>query len=533
MTRARLSPPLWAVVVFAAACYWRIGYAYGIGDHEEILPQLLRALDPSLFTRDPYLLAEDAAFSVRFVFLGALRVLSLGVGPEAAVFAVSVAAWAAVCWAAFRLAATLVPSRSAAALAVLASLATVHWTPGGNALVSRTLVPESIAWAPCLLAVEAFVRGRTVRAAVLLGLAAWLQPLMGLQVGLLLGLVSLWQMADGDARGALRRALAFGATFALVAAPVLLPTLLTQAGTAPPADGLATFYVTAYLRQAHHYLLFSQDPAALVKFGLVVAAGLGGLRVLRDRRPGTEHLRTAGRMMIVIAALCALYVVGTEGLESLTVAKMQFFRLTLVAKLVLLAWASGAVVALVPRAWRDRARGALGRPAVGWSLAAAVLAATVGGAVADVGRPGAMWYPRAYRQSDVAPVEAWIAARTPRDAVFLVPPGTTTFRSHALRGAAINFKPTTFRDDAMHRWLARLRTVAPAPLPPRTHGRAAVYRWREALDPAYHAHTPREWARLGDAFDADYALVDRRATATPPDGEPVYADGAWAVYPLR
>ena len=536
----RVGPPAFVAVLLAVACYGRIGYAYGTGDHEELLPQLLRALDPTLFPRDPYLLSEEASFSVRFVWLWTLRAACLVVPPPVAVFAFSVLAWAAVCAAAVRLAATLVPSRTAATLAVLAALATVYWTPGSNAFVTTTYAPESIAWAPGLLAVAASARDRWTTSAVLLGVTAWIQPLMGLQLGLLLGLVALWQLADGDVRGALRRAVAFGALVFAVASPILVPTLLTQVGTPPlPDDGLSTFFVTAWLRQAHHYLLSAQPVATLVKSALLVAAGLAGLAVLRrptpsaSAEPRVEHVRFAARTLAVIAGLVVFYVAMTEGAESLTVAKMQFFRLTLVAQLVLLTWAAGAAVSLVPARWRTAAESLFDRRAWGWAAACAALALTVGLAVADVGRPGAMWHPREHRATDLYRAERWIAAHTPRDAVFLVPPSTTTFRSHALRAAAVNFKPTTFRDDAMHAWLARIRTVAPSPLPDRSGGLEAITAWRSSLDSAYHAHRPAEWAALARRFDADYALVDRSATPTPPPGTPEATVGRWAVYRLR
>ena len=544
----RLGPAGFVVAGLTAVVYWRVGYGYGTGDHEELIPQLLRLVDPSLYPTDPYLLAEEEAFSVRFVWLWTLRAASLVVPPPVAVFCFSVLAWAAVCAAAFRLATALVPSRAAATLAVLAAIGTLYWTPGSNALWSATYAPESIAWAPALWAVAVFFEDRWTHAAVLLGVTSWIQPLMGLQLGLLLGLVALWRMADGDVLGALRRAVAFGAVVFAVASPILVPTLLTQVGAEPvPDDGLSTFFVTAWLRQAHHYLWSAQPAGTLVRFAVLIAAGLAGLGVLRKRagrvrdapeasgdatlRP--QHLRSAVRTLIVIAALVVAYVIGTEGAESLTVAKMQFFRLTLVAKLILLAWAAGAAAALLPARWRAWAEGLFDRPRLGWPASLLCVAITAHFTIADVGRPGDLWGPRAHRVADVYRAERWIAAHTPRDAVVLVPPSTTTFRVHARRAAAVNFKPTTFRDAAMHRWLARILTVAPTDLPDRRGGLDAVTAWRASLDSAYAAHTPAAWAALADTFDADYALVDRSATPTPPAGDPAFATDRWAVYRLR
>ncbi len=522
-------PPAFVVLLLALAGFWRLGYGYGTGDHEELLPQLLRLLDPSLFPTDPYLQGLDESFSVRFVFLHALWALSLVLTPPVAVFAVSAAALLGRTWAAWRLAYALVPSRTAATLAVLATYATAYWTPGGNALLSSTLAPEAIAWIPALLAVEAFARDRPALAAVLVGGTAWVQTLMGLQVGLLLGLVALWQAADTDWQAGLRRAVAFGALVFAVASPILVPTLLTQVGAPPvPADGLSTFFVTARLRQPHHYLLFSQSARVLVQFGLVLAVGLGGLWVLRQRgEPRTEHVPFAARTLAVIGALVAVYAVMTEGFENLTVAKMQFFRLTVLAKLMLLAWAAGAAVALVPPAARAWTEGLFDRTRLGWAVALVALAGTAGLAAADVGRPGAMWRVDEHRTTDLYQVEDWIRHHTPPDALFLVPPSTTTFRSHALRSVAISFKPTTFRDDAMHQWLADLRAVAPAPLPARDGGA-----WRASLDSAYFAHTPAEWEDVAARFGADYALLDRQSTRTPPTGRPVFEAGRWAVYRL-
>ena len=526
----RAGPPAFVLVLLLVACYWRIGYAYGTGDHQEILPQVLRSVDPDLFPRDPYLLEEEEHFSVRSGFLLFMRAGALVLPLPLVVFLVSVGAWGAALWALYRVAFMLVPSRVAATLTVLTVLAVTNWLPGGSEFVFPALVPGSLAWPLALLALEAFARGRPYVSAAVLGVGAWFQPLIGLQIGLLLGLVALWEAADGRPREALARALGFGALFFLVAAPLVLPALLTQtSGDPAPAYGLSTYYVTAELRQPHHYLLFSQPPIALAQFVVVVAVGLGGLAVLRRRgTPALHHVRFALRLLIVIALLVTAYVALTEGAESLVVAKMQFLRLTALAELVLLTWAAGAAVALAPLSWVEGPSRFLDRPIRGWTVALSLALLTVALAAAGVGRPGALWGPGAHARTDLARAEAWVREATPQEALFLVPPSTTSFRSHALRSIVVDRKSTPFRDAAMHERLGVLRTVAPAPLPER--GGSA---WVAALDSAYHAHSPAGWATLAARFGADYALVDLRATPTPPAGAPAFRAGRWAVYRLR
>ena len=138
-----------------------------------------------------------------------------------------------------------------------------------------------------------------------------------------------------------------------------------------------------------------------------------------------------------------------------------------------------------------------------------------------------MWRPRAHAQTDPYRVTQWARTHTPKDALFLVPPSTDWFRSYAFRSVVFNHKPTPFRDAAMHERLARLRTVAPAPLPDR-----ADRSWLVTLDSAYHARSTAEWIALADRFDADYAVVHEPQVSRQPPGDLVFRSGEWALYHL-
>ena len=514
----------WAVLV-AAAFYARFGYAYGAGDHDEMIPQLLRMLDPSLFPEDWYLQGEAGRVTVRTGFLGLLRALAVPFGAEGGAFALWAVVLLGVAAGVYALALRITARPAAAALAALAAtVVTPQWTLGGNALVTPAIVPEPLAWALALPALALFMDGHRWLAAALLGVAGLFQLLVGtLMVGAL-GLVWLWEIgADAERRAGwgreFGRAIGFGLLYLAVASPVFLPTALAQAGGAPaPDDGLSTFYVIAQLRQPHHYLFWQFGERALAQFGLLVV--LGAIAFFRAPR-SLRHRTFVGRLLVVIAGLCGVALVGTEGLENLFIAKLQFYKLTVPAAVLLTTLISAVLVGWLGRSWSDRIARALASP-WGWAVgAAAVVAVTV------AGRTG--WHngPAQHRASDLYAVEAWAARETPADALFLIPPSETTFRTFARRSVAINWKPTPFRDAAMHERLARLRAVAPSAALPR-FGTG----WQDTLDAAYHRNTPADWKRLAHDWGADYALVEADLVLAPPADSAAFRAGRWAVYRL-
>jgi hypothetical protein len=516
----------WALLV-AALFYARFGYSFGVGDHDEMIPQLLRLLDPSLFPADWYLQGEAGRVTVRTPFLLALRAFAAPSGVEGGVFAVWLVVLLGVTVGVWRLAWKVTENRVATALATLgAVVGTPLWALGGNGLVASLIVPEPVAWTLALPAVGLFMGGKRWLAGALLGVAGLFQLLVGtLTVGAL-GLVWLWEIAADEERRArwlaeVGRAVGFGVVYLLVAAPVFVPTALAQAAGSPtPDDGLSLFYVIAQLRQPHHYLFLHFGERAIAQFGLLAVLGAASFWWMR-RRGGLRHERFVGRLLVVIAALCGVALVGTEGLQVLFVAKLQFYKLTVLAMVLLVTLIASAAVAPVPMGWKERADRALASP-WGWAVAGVAVVA-----VAVLGLSGWKNGPAQHRASDLYAVEAWAREHTEPDALFLIPPSETTFRTWAHRSVAINWKPTPFRDRAMRERLARLRAVAPsAELP--TLG----IRWKETLDAAYHQNARATWQHLAEQWGADYALVEVDRLADPPREQPAFQSGGWAVYAL-
>jgi hypothetical protein len=521
-------PPLWILLGIALAHFWRWGYAYGGGDHDEILPQVLHLLDGDLFSRDWFVQSQAEGVTVRTAFVWMLRVLCLALPLPIAVALVHVVVLLATIDGAYRLGFTLVPDRVGATLGAFAATVLVpHWTLGHNALTYNILVPEAVAWALALPAIRLFVEGRRLGAAGLLGLAGWFQALVGVQTTMVLGLVALWEALAERSPRQLGRAVAFGAVFALVAAPVFVPVLLTPPD--PAAEAVArysAFRVLAETRVPHHYLFLSFGWGNYVRFGLMAAAGLAALIALR-RRGLLRSSRFVLRFLAVIAGVCVIAFALTEGMPVLFVAKLQLFKLTVLATTVLAILTAAWIATTLPERTRTLATRVLEMRRWGWTAVAGGAILTIALAAGGVGRPAAKFFPLTYARSDLAEVERWVRANTSAEALFLIPPSNTTFRIHARRSVVVNFKPTPYQEGAIHVWLDRLSAVAPAPLPER--GGLAFAR---ALDEAYAANDPADWARLAERFGAEFALVDARRTPRPPLGEPVVRVGNWAVYPL-
>lgn len=521
--------PLWLIVGIGLAHFWRWGYAYGSGDHDEMLPQVLHLLDGDLFSRDAFVLSQAEGVTVRTAFVLLLRALCLVMPLPAAVALVHAAVLLALIHGTYRLGFALVPDRLGAALGAFAATVLVpFWTLGHNALVYGLLVPEALGWALALPAIRLFVEGRRLGAAALLGVAGWFQALVGVQAVAVLGLVALAEAGAERSRRRLGRAVAFGAVFALVAAPVFVPVLLARPD--PAAEAVARFSefrVLAELRVPHHYLFGSFGRGSYVRFGLVVAAGLAALLALR-RRGALRHEAFVARFLVAIAGVCALALVFTEVVPVLFVAKLQLFKLTVLATTVLALLVGAWAAAALPERLRHRAERIFEARWMGWGMVGGLALVTVALVVAGLGRPAAVFFPLAYARSDLAEVERWARAHTPEEALFLIPPSNTTFRTYARRSVVINFKPTPYQAGAIHGWLDRLLAVAPAPLPERG-GLPFV----EALDAAYAANGPEDWARLARRFGAEYALVEAERTPDPPPGEPAARAGRWAVYRLE
>ncbi len=496
-----------AVLVIVTSLHFvRFGYDFGTSDQDEIVPAVLSRLDPTLLANDWYVQSQAAEPNVRTPVVIVLTLLSQVFGVAGATFLLYLASLLLLVYSIVALVRQFSGGQLAELLApVILLLLTPRFTLGGNDLSHALYVPSMTAWGLALLACAACLSRRAILAGVLFGLATVFQPLVGLlsAFAITAGLLVSEPRADG-----LGRAIAvLVTTTVLVSAPQLIPIVASQLAEAATTTRNVFFDVIVRVRAPHHFLPSAFSTTSMTRFGLLFVAGITSLTL----SPATRaHRRTLTSILAVIVAGCVLYTIGVEGFESSTIAKSQFFKLTVLAKTI-----AGICIAIsIEHTLSQKySLGLRTRPAL--AVVIAVIALLV--ASTQIGPLKSRYAIFDRKDANWTDVYRWAAETTVRDATFLMPPSNSDMRSWGQRSIVVNFKATAFQSALMQEWHDRLISVS---------GNADLadrYVEPSALDESYEQLSGERLQTLRLRYDFDY--VARLNPLTDGDWEEVFRSG--------
>ena len=496
-------PALAAALLAPALHVARFGYAFGFSDQDEFLPWLLHRLDPSLLSTDWFVGVQESGFNVRSGFMALLEPIATFVGVEPAVAFLYGVAWLILGLAVYDLMLRVTRSPAAAVLGAVAVLVVFpRWTVGGNALTSSMLVPSMLAWSVGMAAFAMHFRGRTLLPGLLLGAAAWLQPLVAFTVGFPL-------LVSGIARGCADRTLASavareGIRVALPAVVVVLPIavkiLLSRSAPVSPDFEPAFADMLMRFRAPHHYLPGAFPLADWLQVLVLGVAGTGGLVIWR-KRADTAQVRY---LVALLTTAAAFLVVGAAGIAVPVFALVQPFKVTVLSGVVLTALATAGLTtlvearhgALLPRLDRTVSR-------LAFPVAAAVTVAFTLLSVTPVRAP----------DSDIAGAADWFRSQPDARVTVAVPPSSSGFRYRSGRGVVVTFKAVPFDPADAAAWYRRLSDIAPGATVPTGSDVGPLL---ERLDDAFEKLTPVELDRIGDRYGVSWVV--RRTPLEPETG---------------
>jgi|GEM_PF-1250525 len=500
---------IWGLYLF------RFGYAYGFSDQDEFIPYLMHLLDASLFTQDWFVGTQLSSFSIRAYFVYLLLIPSKVFSIPIAVGLLYVASWFATASGIYVLALNLSKNRIAAIASVAIILVmTPFWTLGGNDLVHSMLVPSMLGWSLGIWGIVFFVKNRVVYSALLLGLATLFQALVGLQLGLLLGAVMSVQFITKKDR-AFRDIYTFSVVYLVSASPALVPLFYQQFSSASPGiyqmvGAPSLFYIMAEFRNPHHYLFHSFDIMRASQFALLCVFGLVGV-FFCARRIKVFPTYLVSYLLSIIGFICIIAYFGTETYANLTIAKLQLFKLTVFAKVLLIISICAALVTFIPKSYQSFIeRYFWGFPVRFIAIYLVVYALLI---IGQSHRYQSKVYPLSATNDPLNVVYDWARTNTADSSVFAVPPSWSGFRSSAQRGIVINHKAFPYKDGDIVKWYMRLESLAPIQRPARTD-RSLMTK----LDSAYESRSTKlmeqyiktyqiDYLVRGSAFDAPYSLV--------------------------
>lgn len=503
-----------ALAVFIAVPLLSLVYPYDFRLTESnVLMKILQYRDPSLFQSDLTMQSTQAVGGYNFFS----RLFSIF--PYAAIPQVFYFAWLAclglIGWFFRRAFAEYFNSRhslflSCAGLVVLGL--TYKWQRyggfilGDNDLTYNWFRHQSLAWALCLWALDAWLHRRWIAFGLLTGLVIDVHINTGQH--LLLLILADWVLFG---RAETRRVLAGLALAALVASVTLAPIAWHELLHAPPARVEHGFtLVGGYFRHPHHFIPSTWSPVYYLQYAVFLVLGLAcwlgkGPKTRIDRR-------LLNMVLFSLLGLLAGYVF-VEAIPVDLVTKTQFSRMTIFTKVIFLLYILNAaerlaerLPAVSPAFWRR-----CGAAAVGIALMATVTL-----------RHYAIDPPR-------TPFERFFLDHTDPAATVMLPPafGFDHFGERTRRSAAVNIKVFPFAQPWYLDYYERLMALGSLSA---TYDRAYIQSVPLGdLKKNYNNLPEGTLLALADRWGCGYIVRDSRA-APFKTAVPVYRDAALTVY---
>ncbi|MGH9766382.1 MAG: DUF6798 domain-containing protein [Blastocatellia bacterium] len=480
------------------------GVSVGASNHFGQLPVVRRALDPNYLPGD--FTIEIRQYHHR-VFTYLIAAFSLALGEDRALILIHIIGMsllAASLWLLCRAVNLSLPGFVAVGLFLATNLI---WTGKGlelNHFVGDAdIMPPTFAHAFALLAAASLLRDRYRWAAVFAGLST----LFHLQIGLICAamiapvyLVRLKQLG-------VKEALIIVGWFFIAAAPGLLDLIHMLRGgllQPPSTEYSLPFYID--FRHPHHFELIST--AAALWIGAHVIIQIVAYWVLRRlQRPEARAAGKLAVMSLTLAALAIIHFADYYLFKDGRIATVQFIRLSP----LITVFGAVCLVALI-NAWADSFAAKTGKSRIAAFCSAGLILIAALWGVRVARKPESVFHFGISRYAELSSnwinICRWIRSNSPRDAVYLTPPGANGFTSLAERSNLADFKNNPDSGLYLAQWFERLRDLAGGTLP---DGRGAEN--RQLFNKAYAGLSAEQLVEVGKKYNAEYAVLPRSSKA--------------------
>jgi len=425
------------------------GYTFNSWDQAECLPQVYQLLDASLYSNDFFMQEYHKAFTVRFYFVYFIYGLSYLFSVPVVCFALTVLSLFLSIYYLIKVTQHFTDSTLALLLSPLfAFFIFFNFTVGGNQIQSNSMIPGTLATVFAIAAIHLCLEKKYNLSFLLLGLGTLFQPLVTLQVFLILAPVMFLRIKY---IGLTKISIAV-VVYLVSAAPMLLPVLYRQFFIHADYDSQLYYQILYRFRNHLHYLPSLFPVSDYVKLSILVVAALAAIRFTEIRNKKVLYFFSA----IIISGML-LYWLLLENADVSAIGKLQWFKTTVwlnaMACIALAVFIGNLLEPYLKMNWKK-----LLFPA---SVAGSVLLLIVllNSKLLPVEKLQSRYQTGNYKKMDLTLLHEWMEQNLAKDAVILCSPENTSLICEAKRSQVVQYQAIIHEPFYMLPWYERLSDV--------------------------------------------------------------------------
>lgn len=420
---------IFLLIAFAYVLY--NGYLFNTGDQAEHLPQIYQKLNTQLYPNDFFLNYFNQTFTVRYYFVYLVYGFSLIFGVKASCLIIYFVCLYATIAGLYELANCFYSNQLKSWLAVVTYLFLFrHFTVGGNYFQDNILVGSSLAEVFCSWAFVYLFKNKYFFSGILCGLAALFQPLIGLQVASIIGIVLLVNLLLVKQNNiSIKNVFTYSLAFISIALFIFIPVFLTQLN-ANNANQMEANKILFEYRGALHYLPQLFPLKDYIFTGLFVLVALFALPYFTKKDKSIFIT-----IISVIIIVCIVFTVVLFLNPSNNLGKIQWYKTTVWLGI----FCSILCVNFIPTKFIK-------------SISIGIFSITFFYVIFISVTYFKSGYIQINNKSVSTKTHEWIKANTPINALFLSPPNDYSFNCEAQRSTAINYKAIVHETQYLLDW---------------------------------------------------------------------------------
>jgi hypothetical protein len=500
----QLKPFLYSLLL--AVCFLLVkGYYFNTDDQAEHLPQVYQILDPDLYTKDYFVPYSNSITTVRYYYEQLMLAVDPVFGIELFSFLLTLLCITVIARSVMGISESFFPKTTAKWMAPILVLFVFYgFTVGGNHITYPSLISSTLAKAFAVFSFWKFLQGKYLLAGLTLGFGALFQPLVGLQLAMLLvGTRFLLHPKE------LKPLVQFSFPFVAVACLILMPVLLRQGDQKALESG---FYweVLFRFRNYHHYFPSLFPIGHFAKAIGLAAIGLFSFAFLKSKM-NRFYFVFVGLGMVGMLA----YALGLEMNVLPQIGKTQWFKTSIWIGLLSAVGVAGFLVQLPKVSWMINRILPGSLILFGLSTAGLVLLLNSAFIPNSAGK-----YMIGNREvPDIEKMHQWIEGETEKDILVLVPPNDNSFSCQAKRSIPIHFTAIVHEPKFMLDWYDRYSKI---------YGVSLENLKKNAKDDAVTLYQTRNYR--GSEYGIDYRLDDLETCQFNDElGPIIHQEGSWVL----